>query len=216
MLQSQVLTAMAPLHGRRRGGLPRRRDRRAGIAMSERLDIEFDVEGGVTLAGWLYLPDGPGPHAAITMAHGYAGVKEHGLERFARAFADDGFVVLVHDHRGFASSGGEPRHDVDPCGRSPTGDARSRSSRTGPRSTRADRPMGDELRDHARRDRRPPARRGRAGPDHQRLRAGLRRIPPDGVPALEEAFAEVERAQARGEAPRDQAIVDEDPAVPAS
>ena len=28
------------------------------------------------------------PHPAITMAHGFAGVKEHGLERFARAFAD--------------------------------------------------------------------------------------------------------------------------------
>jgi fermentation-respiration switch protein FrsA (DUF1100 family) len=29
------------------------------------------------------------------MAHGYAGVKEHGLERFAKAFAEAGFVVLV-------------------------------------------------------------------------------------------------------------------------
>jgi alpha-beta hydrolase superfamily lysophospholipase len=28
-------------------------------------------------------------------------VKEHGLERFARAFAEAGFVVLLHDHRNF-------------------------------------------------------------------------------------------------------------------
>ncbi|MER6473067.1 enoyl-CoA hydratase-related protein [Streptomyces collinus] len=33
---------------------------------------------------------------------------------FARAFADDGFVVLVHDHRTFGASDGEPRQDVDP------------------------------------------------------------------------------------------------------
>jgi dienelactone hydrolase len=48
------------------------------------------------------------------MAHGYAGVKEHGLERFAKAFAEAGFVVLVHDHRNFGSSDGENRGDVDP------------------------------------------------------------------------------------------------------
>ncbi len=57
---------------------------------------------------------GPGPHPGITMAHGFAGVKEHGLERFARFFADAGFVVLVHDHRGFGASDGSPRFDVDP------------------------------------------------------------------------------------------------------
>ena len=48
------------------------------------------------------------------MAHGYAGVKEHGIEPFARAFAEAGFVVLLHDHRGFGASEGEPRQDVDP------------------------------------------------------------------------------------------------------
>jgi cephalosporin-C deacetylase-like acetyl esterase len=86
----------------------------------------------VTLGGWLYLPDGPGPHPAITMAHAYAGVKEHGLERFARAFADDGFVVLVHDHRGFGSSVASRGRTSNHGGRSPTGDARSRSSRNRP------------------------------------------------------------------------------------
>jgi fermentation-respiration switch protein FrsA (DUF1100 family) len=49
----------------------------------------------------------------ITMAHGYAAVKEHGLAKFAAAFAA-GFVVLLHDHRTFGTSGGEPRQDVDP------------------------------------------------------------------------------------------------------
>jgi dienelactone hydrolase len=48
------------------------------------------------------------------MAHGFAGTKEHGLERFAQAFAAAGFVVLVHDHRNFGASGGDLRGDVDP------------------------------------------------------------------------------------------------------
>ena len=48
------------------------------------------------------------------MAHGYAGVKEHGLTRFAHAFANAGFVVLLHDHRTFGVSDGEPRQDIDP------------------------------------------------------------------------------------------------------
>ena len=75
------------------------------MAIAERRKIEFGVEGGVTLRGWLFVPGAKGPAPAITMAHGYAGVKEHGMERFARAFAEAGFVVLVHDHRISASDG---------------------------------------------------------------------------------------------------------------
>jgi fermentation-respiration switch protein FrsA (DUF1100 family)/ketosteroid isomerase-like protein len=82
--------------------------------MTQRVDIAFTAEGGVTLRGWLYLPEGPGPHPAITMGHGYACMKEHGLERFAEAFAADGFVVLLHDYRTFGASDGAPRQDVDP------------------------------------------------------------------------------------------------------
>jgi fermentation-respiration switch protein FrsA (DUF1100 family) len=48
------------------------------------------------------------------MSHGFAAVKEHGLAPFAEAFADAGFVVMVHDHRNFGASDGLPRHDVDP------------------------------------------------------------------------------------------------------
>ena len=82
--------------------------------MAERKNIEFGVEGGVTLRGWLFVPGAKGPAPAITMAHGYAGVKEHGMERFAQAFAEAGFVVLVHDHRHFGASDGAERGDVDP------------------------------------------------------------------------------------------------------
>src|SRR5437763_15231212 len=82
--------------------------------MVKRTEVEFEVEGGITLCGWLFVPAGTGRRPAITMAHGYAGVKEHGIERFAKAFAEAGFVVLLHDHRGFGESDGTPRQDVDP------------------------------------------------------------------------------------------------------
>jgi dipeptidyl aminopeptidase/acylaminoacyl peptidase len=62
--------------------------------------IEFSGESGVKLSGWLYLPDDPdATFPAISMCHGFAAVKEHGLEPFAEAFAQAGFAVLVHDHR---------------------------------------------------------------------------------------------------------------------
>jgi fermentation-respiration switch protein FrsA (DUF1100 family) len=189
--------------------------------MTHRTDIEFPAEGGVTLRGWLYLPDGPGPHPAITMAHGYAGVKEHGLERFAEAFADSGFVVLVHDHRGFGASDGTPRCDVDPWRQ--IADWRRAISFLESRSEVDAGRIGLWGTSYA---------GGHAivlGATDRRLRCvvaqvptisgyeqGLRRVPPEAVAGLEESFAEDERAQFRGEPLRTQAIVSDDPAVPAS
>src|SRR2546430_16974533 len=74
------------------------------VEMMKRTDVEFEADGGVKLRGWLFVPPGEGRRPAITMAHGYAGVKEHGIERFARAFAEAGFEVLLHDHPGFGTS----------------------------------------------------------------------------------------------------------------
>jgi fermentation-respiration switch protein FrsA (DUF1100 family) len=187
----------------------------------QRDDVEFSAEGGEQLRGWLLSPDGVGPHPAITMAHGFAGVKEHGLERFAEAFAADGFVVLVHDHRGFGASDGEPRQDVDPWRQ--VADWRRAVSFLESRPEVDSRRIGLWGTSYA---------GGHAivlGATDRRLRCvvaqvptisgyeqGLRRIAPDDVRALEEAFAEDERAQARGEPPRKQAIVSADPAVPAA
>ena len=53
--------------------------------MVERRDVELGVDGGDRLRGWLFLPSKrAGPLPAISVAHGYAGVREYGLERFAR------------------------------------------------------------------------------------------------------------------------------------
>jgi hypothetical protein len=71
--------------------------------MTLRERVSFPAEGAVTLRGTLYLPETPGPHPAITMAHGYGGTTKHGIEPFAAVFAEEGFVVLVHDHRGFGA-----------------------------------------------------------------------------------------------------------------
>jgi uncharacterized protein len=189
--------------------------------MVHRENVEFAVEGDVILRGWLFVPDGPGPYPAVTMAHGFAGVKEHGLERFAREFADAGFVVLVHDHRGFGASDGSPRYDVDPWVQ--IADWRRAISFL------ESQPFVD------------PARIGLWGSSYagghaivlgatdRRLRAvvaqvptisgyqqSLRRVPPDQVPALEAAFADDERAQFHRAPPATQAVVSADPAVPAA
>ncbi|MGZ4583000.1 MAG: alpha/beta hydrolase [Mycobacterium sp.] len=189
--------------------------------MVQRQHVEFPVDGGVTLRGWLFVPDGPPPHPAITMAHGFAGVKEHGLERFARAFADAGFVVLVHDHRGFGVSGGAPRFDVDPWVQIADW-RRAISFLESHPAVDADR-VGLWGTSYA---------GGHAivlGATDRRLRAvvaqvptisgyqqSLRRVPPDQVPTLEAAFAEDERHQFRGAPPATQAVVSHDPHVPAA
>jgi len=199
--------------------------------MVQRQDVEFPAEGGVTLRGWLFVPEGaseatgehnaPGPRPGITMAHGFAGVKEHGLERFARLFADAGFVVLVHDHRGFGASDGSPRFDIDPWIQ--IADWRRAIS---------------FLESHPAVD---PDRIGLWGTSYagghaivlgatdRRLRAvvaqvptisgyeqSLRRVAPDQLPALEAGFLDDERRRFRGEPPATQAVVSADLATRAA
>ena len=79
----------------------------------QRSDCSIDVPGA-TLAAWWYLPDGPGPHPAVVMAHGFGAVKEMFLDRFAECFVAAGLAVLVFDHRGFGTSTGMPRQEADP------------------------------------------------------------------------------------------------------
>src|SRR5438132_5655583 len=80
-----------------------------------RRHIPFKTEDGVTLRGWLYLPDRTaGQVATVVMAHGFSAVKEMYLDRYAEVFAAAGLNALVFDNRNFGSSDGEPRQEIDP------------------------------------------------------------------------------------------------------
>ena len=188
--------------------------------MAIREDIRFTVDGGVKLGAWLYLPDGPRSHCpAITMAHGYAGTREHGVAKFAEAFAAAGFVVLLHDHRAFGVSDGEPRQDVDPW-RQIADWRRAISyleSRTEVDASRIGIWGTSYAGGHAlvlgATDKRIACVVAQV-PTISGYEQGSRRVPPEGIAALEAALNDDERAQARGESPRLQAIVNKD--VPAS
>ncbi len=190
--------------------------------MVKRMDVEFEAEGGVMLSAWLYVPEGAtSALPAITMAHGYAGTREHGIERFAQNFAENGFVVLLHDHRGFGASEGEPRHDVDPWRQ--VADWRRAISYLESLEFVDAKRIGLWGTSYA---------GGHAivlGATERRLRCvvaqvptisgfeqGLRRIPPEGVAVLEAALAEDERAQFRKEPLRRQKIVSADLSEPAA
>jgi uncharacterized protein len=190
--------------------------------MVERRDVEFEVEGGDRLRGWLFVPaGGAAPRPAISMAHGYAGVKQHGLERFARAFAEAGFVVLLHDHRNFGASDGAVRQDIDPWRQIadwrraisfleslPEIDAR----RIGVWGTSY---AGGHVIVLAATDRRIRAVVAQV-PTISGYEQGLRRVPPDATAALERLFDDDERAQFRGEAPGRQKVVSNDASTTAS
>jgi hypothetical protein len=186
--------------------------------MISKTNTRIPAEGGIELGAWLFVPEGADARPAITMAHGFAGTREHAIERFAKAFADAGFVVLVHDHRNFGTSGGEIRGDVDPT--------RQIADWRRAISFLESRPEVDPLRiglwgtSYA---------GGHAivlGATDRRLRCvvaqvptisgyeqGLRRVSPDALPTLEHVFDEDERAQLRGEPLRRQAVVSVDTSV---
>ncbi|MBW0102547.1 alpha/beta hydrolase [Pseudonocardia sp. KRD291] len=190
-------------------------------AAFHRQDTEFTADDGTVLRGWLYLPDGPGPHSAISMAHGYAGTRRHGLEPFAEAFAADGHVVLLHDHRGFGDSGGEPRQDIDPW--TQIADWRRALSHLESLPDVDSERLGLWGTSYA---------GGHAlvlGATDPRLRAVVaqvptvsgaeqtrRRVRPEDLAGFRAGLLDDERARAAGHPPARRAIVSDDPAVPAS
>lgn len=78
-----------------------------------RTDIRLRA-GGVTLAGWLYVPPGDGPFPLVVLSHGFSVLMAMGLDRYAEAFARAGLACLVYEHRNFGASEGTPRHEIDP------------------------------------------------------------------------------------------------------
>lgn len=73
-----------------------------------REDVVF-YSGGERCAGWFYHTSGSGPRPAVVLAHGFAAIREAGLEPIARRFAAAGFNALVFDYRHFGASAGRPR-----------------------------------------------------------------------------------------------------------
>ncbi|TPK66917.1 alpha/beta hydrolase [Mesorhizobium sp. B2-4-15] len=184
--------------------------------MFSKEDVHITAEDGVELSAWLFTPRHlGGPLPAITMAHGYAGTKYHGIEPFAEAFAKAGFVVLLHDHRNFGESGGEPRQDVNPWQQ--IGDWRRVISWLQDRSEVNENRVGvwgtSFAGGHAivlaATDRRLKAVVSQA-PTIDGYASGMRRVPPEKVEDLEAVFAADDRAQLRGDAPMTQAIVSEE------
>lgn len=79
-----------------------------------RRDVQIEAEGA-KLAGWLFLPEKVTDRVAVVvMAHGFSGLKEQHLDKFAAVFAEAGIAALVFDNRNFGASEGEPRHEIDP------------------------------------------------------------------------------------------------------
>jgi uncharacterized protein len=78
----------------------------------ERRDVTF-ASGGDQCAAWLYMPERPGPHPIVVMAHGFGGVRAARLWAFGERFAAAGMAALVFDYRHFGDSGGEPRQLLD-------------------------------------------------------------------------------------------------------
>jgi dienelactone hydrolase len=190
--------------------------------MITRNEVEFDAGGGLRLRGWLFVPSTRASACpAITMAHGFAGVKEHRLEAYATAFAESGFVVLVHEHRNFGASDGTPRNDINPWQQ--IADWRRAISFLESQDCVIPQKIGLWGSSYS---------GGHAivlGATDRRLRCvvaqvptingyeqSLRRVAPDKVATLEELFSEDERALFRGEPPRTQAVVSMDPSVPAA
>jgi uncharacterized protein len=79
-------------------------------------DVTF-ISDGITIAGHLRVPPGPGPHPAVVFTGPLSGVKEQVVGTYAERIADAGYVTLAVDHRGFGASGGTPRQHEDPTGK---------------------------------------------------------------------------------------------------
>ena len=82
-----------------------------------RKDVDIDSHG-TRIAAWHFSADSdalttPSGRPCVVMGHGFGATKDAGLEPFAERFQAAGADVLVFDYRGFGTSDGEPRQNVD-------------------------------------------------------------------------------------------------------
>jgi dipeptidyl aminopeptidase/acylaminoacyl peptidase len=81
----------------------------------ERRDVEFSSDG-VTLRGWLYLPErrDERPVPAVVLAGGWCYVRELVMPHYAASFVAAGLAALVFDYRNLGVSDGLVRQHLDP------------------------------------------------------------------------------------------------------
>src|ERR1700757_3682088 len=72
---------------------------------------KIQTEDGTILRAYLHSP-GPGAHPGIVMCPGFGGVKQL-IDPYAALFAEAGFAVLNFDNRGWGTSEGEPRQELN-------------------------------------------------------------------------------------------------------
>jgi pimeloyl-ACP methyl ester carboxylesterase len=64
---------------------------------------------GTRCAGWLTLPDCPGPHPGVVLAHGLGATHEMLMAQYEQHFARCGLATLAFDYRHTGESDGVPR-----------------------------------------------------------------------------------------------------------
>jgi uncharacterized protein len=74
--------------------------------------VKIPTDDGIILRAYLHAPDADA-HPGIVMCPGFGGVKPH-IDQYAALFAEAGFAVLNYDNRGFGTSEGTPRQELDP------------------------------------------------------------------------------------------------------
>jgi uncharacterized protein len=72
---------------------------------------KIKTEDGTILRAYLHSPDN-GAHPGIVMCPGFGGVKPH-IDPYAALFAQAGFAVLNFDNRGWGTSEGKPRQELN-------------------------------------------------------------------------------------------------------
>jgi uncharacterized protein len=84
--------------------------------MSHEGEVRIPVDGAELAADHLTATGEPLQlRACVVMAHGFANTRDSGLPGFAERLAAGGLDVLSFDYRGFGTSSGEPRQDIDPA-----------------------------------------------------------------------------------------------------
>lgn len=88
----------------------------AGQTQKMKADLEFDSHG-TRCSAWHFPAAndalaGPGGRPCVVMGHGFGATKDAGLEPFAERFAAAGLDVVIFDYRGYGTSDGDLRQNV--------------------------------------------------------------------------------------------------------